>query len=405
MKRREFIRNAGLAGSGFLLPADFLSRYVTGFQDRKITIGIIGCGDRGKGILSVLKQLKDKLTVTAVCDVLDFRIKETKRLDTENRFTYFKDYRKLLDEKGIDAVVIAVPLNLHFPIASDALKAGKHVYLEKTMTYNSEQALQLVSLAEMHPRQILQVGHQYRYTPLYFKVKEMIEKGYLGKVTQIDCRWDRNWNWRRPVPEGYTDKQVNWRMYKEFSGGLPAELLSHQIDFINWAFDTHPDEIYATGGIDFYKDGRETFDNVQAVLRYNREGMIGNFGATCANEKDGYIFRLKGNKGTVSLLMHEGIFYPEKENKKELETVDGVTGATKIEWNKEGGIPIVKEKLKDGTWYALQEFYKVITGNGKPVSNVITGATTAFCVDLINKSSYNHRIEHWKKEFNIQPYV
>ncbi len=71
----------------------------------------------------------------------------------------------------------------------------------------------------------------------------MIEKGYLGKITHIDCRWDRNWNWRRAVPQGYTDRQVNWRMYKAYSGGLVAELLSHQIDFINWAFDTHPDEV------------------------------------------------------------------------------------------------------------------------------------------------------------------
>ena len=208
-------------------------------------------------------------------------------------FSYYKDYRKLLDDKSIDAVVVAVPLNLHFPIASDVLKSGKHLYLEKTMTYNAQQSLELVKLAKQHPKQILQVGHQYRYTPLYFKVKDMIEKDYLGKVTQIDCRWDRNWNWRRPVPDGYTDRQINWRMYKEFSGGLPAELLSHQVDFINWAFDTHPDEIVATGGIDFYKDGRETYDNVQAIFRYNKAGMIGNFGATCANARDGFLFQVE----------------------------------------------------------------------------------------------------------------
>jgi predicted dehydrogenase len=321
--------------------------------------------------------------------------------DKQGSFQYYKEYKKILDDKTIGAVIIATPLHNHFEIAADALRAGKHVYLEKAMTYNAAQAIELSKLCNQYSKQILQVGHQYRYTPLYFKVKEMLDKGYLGKVVHIETRWDRNWNWRRPVPDGYTDRQINWRMYKEYSGGLPAELLSHQVDFINWAFDTHPDEVLGTGGIDFYKDGRETFDNVQAVLRYNKDGMIGNFGATCGNAKDGYIFKLKGTKGTVELLVNDGIFYPEATTKKELETVDGVAGATKIEWNKDGGIPIIKEKLKDGSWYALQEFYKSVTEKIRPVSNVITGGKTAICVHMMNQAIFNHGIEKWKPEYNI----
>ena len=99
--------------------------------------------------------------------------------------------------------------------------------------------------------------------------------------------------------------------------------------------------------------------------------------------------------------MNEGIFYPEATTKKELETVDGVAGATKIEWNKDGGIPIIKEKLKDGSWYALQEFYKSVTEKIKPVSNVITGGKTAICVHMMNQAIFNHGIEKWKPEYNI----
>jgi predicted dehydrogenase len=401
MKRRNFIRQSGLFTAGLLLHQQMLNAYSLSASAKNISIGIIGCGDRGNGLGSVINSMPQEFQLKAVCDVLAFRLDQARKLDKQNNLRYEKDYRKILDDKTIDAVIIATPLHNHYEIAAAAIKAGKHVYLEKTMTYDADQSLALVKLMQQHPKQILQVGHQYRYTPLYFKVKEMIDKGYLGKVTQIDCRWDRNWNWRRAVPAGYTDQQVNWRMYKEYSGGLPAELLSHQVDFINWAFNTHPDEILGTGGIDYYKDGRETFDNVQTILRYNKEGMIGNFGATCGNEKDGYLFKLKGTKGTIQLLMNDGIFFPEKQAKKELETVDGVTGATKIEWNKEGGIPILKEKSKDGSWYALQEFHKTITENGKPVSNVITGATTAFCVHLMNQSIYKHSIETWKPEFNL----
>jgi predicted dehydrogenase len=401
MKRSNFIRQSTLLTAGILLHQQMSYAFSAAHTEKKITVGIIGCGDRGVGLGSVLNNMPEQFQLKAVCDVLAFRLEQAKTLDIQNNLTYEKDYRKLLDDKTIDAVIIATPLYNHYEITAAAINAGKQVYLEKTMTYDARQALALVKLMLQHPKQVLQVGHQYRYTPLYFKVKELIDKGYLGKVTQIDCRWDRNWNWRRAVPQGYTDRQVNWRMYKAFSGGLPAELLSHQVDFINWAFNTHPDEILGTGGIDFYKDGRETFDNVQTILRYNNKGMIGNFGATCGNERDGYLFKLKGTKGTVQLLMNDGIFFPEKQTKSELETVDGVTGATKIEWNKEGGIPILQEKSKDGSWYALQEFYKSITEQSRPVSNVITGATTAICVHLMNQSIYKHSIEKWKPEFNL----
>ena len=291
-------------------------------------------------------------------------------------------------------------MNLHFEIAKAALEAGKHVYLEKAMTFNAQQSLDLVAMVAKYPKQTVQVGHQYRSSPLYYKVKEMIRNGYLGKVTQIDCRWDRNWNWRRAVSDPSLERQVNWRMYKEYSGGLAAELLSHQIDFINWAFDTQPDQVYATGGIDNYKDGRETFDNIQATLRYQKEGMIGNFGATCSNERDGYLFKIKGSKGTVSLLMNDGVYYPEKGTKKELETVDGVTGATKITWNKDGGIPILPEPTKDGTWYALKDFYTSVIENKLPDSNIFTGAKTAIAVHLINTSAYTNTIQNWKKEYD-----
>lgn len=395
MLRRRFIQHTGAIAGGFLLNNGWLRSFAA--DNGPIQIGVIGCGDRGKGIMSILLQMPELFHIAGVCDVLDFRLAETRKLGS---FTEFTDYHRLLDNKEITAVVIAVPLNLHYKIAIDALTAGKHVYLEKTMTFKIPEATDLVTIAKNHSGQVLQVGHQYRYSPLYFRVKDMIEKGYLGKVTQIDCRWDRNWNWRRPVPDPSLERKINWRMYKEYSGGLVAELLSHQIDFINWAFNTHPDEIFATGGIDFYKDGRETYDNVQVVMRYQQAGMVGNFGATCGNSHEGYIFKIKGTKGMVSLLVNEGVFYPEPATKKELTTVDGVTGATKIEWNKDGGIPILKEKLKDGTWYAFQDFYQSIQKRQQPASNVITGATTACCVHLANEALYGHSVAKWSSSID-----
>lgn len=394
MHRRSFVKKSAVLGSSLL----FANQVSANLALAPINIAMIGCGDRGKGVLSVIKKMSDKFNIVAYCDVLDFRLEETKKYVVPSSKAV-KDYRKVLDDKSISAVFIATPLSEHYKIAADAIRAGKHVYVEKTMTYSIAQALELRKLVSEYPKQVLQVGYQYRYSPLYFKVKDMIRTGYLGKVSQIDCRWDRNWNWRRPVPDPSLERQINWRMYKEYSGGLPAELLSHQIDFINWAFETQPDEIIGTGGIDVFKDGRETYDNVQTILRYKQAGMIGNFGATCGNAHDGYLFKIKGTKGAVSLYPDTGIFYPEKETEKELGIVDGVTSATKIVINKDGGIPILDQPTKDGTVYALNEFYTSIVENKLPVSNIKTGTQAAICVAMCNEAIYSGKTQYWKKEY------
>lgn len=396
MHRRSFVKSSAALASG-LLVGDALYAFSA---DRVINIAMIGCGDRGKGVLSVIKSMPAKFKAVAYCDVLDFRLKEAEKYVPADARP-IKDYKQVLDNKNIDAVFIATPLSEHFKIAKDAVLAGKHVYVEKTMTYNITQALELKKLVQKYPKQIFQVGYQYRYSPLYFKVKDMIQSGYLGKVSQIDCRWDRNGTWRRSVPSVDLERKINWRMYKEYSGGLAAELLSHQIDFINWAFETQPDEIMGSGGIDIFKDGRETYDNIQATLRYQEKGMIGNFGATCGNAHDGYLFKIKGTKGSVSLLTNTGVFYPEEVTRKELGIVDGVTGATKIVINKDGGIPILDKPTMDGTNYALDEFHQSIASGAQPVSNINTGTQASICVAMCNEAIYSGNKQVWKKEYGL----
>ncbi|AWW31701.1 gfo/Idh/MocA family oxidoreductase [Echinicola strongylocentroti] len=400
MNRRDFMKTGGVVLGGSILPYQFANAFRTNTDKGPIKIGVIGCGDRGKGLMHVMSSMPEQFEIVAFCDNMDFRLDQTSKAFPELKAKSYKNYQDLLDNGSIEAVAIATPLNMHFAPAKAAMEAGKHVYLEKTMTYNIPEAMELVELVKNNPTLTLQVGHQYRYTPLYYKVKDMIQSGYLGKITQIDSRWDRNWNWKRPVSDPSLERIINWRMYREYSGGLPAELLSHQIDFINWAFETHPDTIIGTGGIDNYHDGRETYDNVQLLLRYEKEGMIGNFGATCSNAREGYSFSIKGTEGTVDLLMNEGYFYPEKDKMEELQVVDGVSGATKLSWKDGKGIPILEEKTKDGTWYAFNDFYKSIQSKEYPASNVISGATTATCIHLANHSLFNKTIESWKPAYN-----
>ena len=372
------------------------------FGDRVYNVGIIGYGDRGSGLHYIFNQLSDKFQVTAVCDVLDFRLENARKKWSGKKINFYSDYRKMLEDKSVDIVVVATPLNGHFEQGKASIEAGKHLYIEKTMTFTADQALELVDIANRHPNQVIQVGHQYRYSPLYFKVKEMINNDYLGKVTQVDARWDRNHDWRRAVHSPELERMINWRMYREYSGGLAAELLSHQMDFIHWAFDCVPTTVYGTGGIDHFRDGRETFDNIQVSIRYANEGMIGSFGATCSNKHEGYHFKIKGTKGMVSLLMDEGIFYPEEETRAELEQVDGVSGATKLVWaDDKSGVKILDKKTRDGSIYALEDFYRCLQENSLPHSNVFNGGRTAITVALANKSIQNQSIENWKEGYNL----
>ena len=167
MFRRKFIQNSSILAGGLLLPATgFAADQLSGFDlsdpENKIKIGVIGCGDRGKGLIHIAQQLSQEFELRGIADVLDFRIKETLQQPGAAGVKSYADYRDLLNDPQITAVFISTPLNMHFPIASDALKAGKHVYLEKTMTYDIPEAFALVELMKKHPKQTLQVGHQYR---------------------------------------------------------------------------------------------------------------------------------------------------------------------------------------------------------------------------------------------------
>ncbi len=391
MNRRDFLLKSSLAAAGLTLSSG--ARGMRPGNNDVIQVGIIGTGDRGGGIISILKELPQFKTV-AVCDILPFRLEKAMELAGKGCKAY-KEYRQLLADPDVDAVVIATPLSMHYDMAVDALESGKHVYCEKTMTYEKKQAWDLVKKVEATDRVFL-VGHQYRYHPLYFKVADIIREGYLGDITNIYIQWNRNGDWRRPVPDPQYERMINWRMYKEYSGGLTAELHSHQIDFVNWVFDSHPSRIIGFGGIDYWKDGRETFDNVNTILEYP-DGMKVNCLSLTANAHEGYQFKFKGSLATIELKIDQGWYFLETPNKKEMGTVDGVSGATV---NKGDGKPYPIEVRKEnerweGTHYAFMDFYESIVSGKEPISNVRTGATAAVSVRMAIDALREGTLQEW----------
>ncbi len=356
-----------------------------------IKVGVIGTGDRGGGLISIMNDIPG-LQVVGCCDVLPFRLESGMKKVSDKAVAY-TDYRALLDNNKIDAVIVSTPLSTHEQIALDALDAGKHVYCEKTMAKGFDGIQNLVRAAK-NANTVFQTGHQYHSSRLYTHVVDLIREGKIGRVVDMVCQWNRNADWRRPVSNPKYEKAINWRMYKEFSGGLLAELCSHQLDLANWILDAVPLRVIGEGGIDYWKDGRETYDNVHMIYTYP-DGVRAKFTCLTSNSKDDYLIKIMGDKGTITLGYANAWFYPEKlEENKQLGEVDGVSGAT-LEWDEHKGIPIKMEHL-DPTKQALLDFETAVINDQEPISGVETGAKAAICVQMGLDALYNGTAVPWK---------
>lgn len=186
-------------------------------------------------------------------------------------------------------------------------------------------------------------------------------------------------------------------MYREFSGGLVAELSSHQIDFANWVLDSTPTQVMGTGGTDNWKDGREIFDNVHLIYSYPN-GVEAKFTCLGTNAKDGYQIKVIGEKGTIVLGFAEAWLYPEGNYEKKRGEVDGVSGAT-IPWEEGKGIPIEVEHDAPSR-QALIDFRESIINKTIPISNLVSGAKTAICVQMALDAMHNNKIVPWRSELD-----
>lgn len=390
MKRRSFIKKTGVAAVGVAASGYLYGKvmpYVS--ASNTVNIGVIGTGARGCGLTSIINSIEN-INVIGSCDVLPFRLKQGISKSNSNPKGY-SEYKKLLDNKDIDAVIVATPFNTHSQIAIDAIDAGKHVYCEKTLAKGFDGINTLVARAQKS-KQIFQTGHQYHSSRLYTLVVDLIKDGKIGKILSFECQWNRHGNWRRPVPDPKFEKAINWRMYREFSGGLTAELSSHQIDFVNWVLGTTPNQVFGVGGVDYWKDGRETFDNTHLIYSYPN-GVKAKFSCLTSNAKDGYQIKVFGDKGTIIIDRKNAYFISEGKNKKVMGEVDGVTGATaNIGMNK--GEPLNIEHLNPSK-QALIDFRSAIVNDEQPKSNIITGAQAAISVQMGIDAMYDNKIVNW----------
>ena len=282
-----------------------------------------------------------RVVVTAVCDIFDAYGEEAVLAGANihregvggtlgpkpRRYRYYKE---LLAAPDVDAVVIASPDHWHGTMAMDAIRAGKHVYLEKPMTWTVPETYELRSLVKNNPHLVFQLGHQNRQIEAYERARQIIEKGLLGKISLVETgtnRNDPNGAWVYPIHKDASPKTIDWEQFEgnpdrikeymdymtsagllkyvgpesrekfslerffrwrcwwDYSTGLSGDLLTHEYDAMNQILHLGiPSSASSSGGVYFFKDGRTVPDVLQTVFEFRDKELTMLYSATLASQ-------------------------------------------------------------------------------------------------------------------------
>jgi predicted dehydrogenase len=311
MNRRTFALSALTAAA---------ATRVSGANDR-IRMGLIGSGGRGREDWGTFLKQPDVEPV-AVCDVYDpFRQKGIEL--TQGRAQGFKDFRKLLEVKDIDALIVATPDHWHAYITIAACQAGKDVYCEKPLSLTVNDGQRMVAAARKHNR-VVQAGSQQRSGAHYAAAVKLIQSGGLGQVHRIQAGFQRNifpglkptemasgltaaldWDtWLGPAPARPFDPFrciYNFRWFWDYSGGQMTNWGAHHLDIARWIVGADaPTEISGFGGRYALTDGGETPD-IQEVT-YQFPGTVVTWTSSEVGQGKGFTLDIYGTKGTMTLL-------------------------------------------------------------------------------------------------------
>jgi predicted dehydrogenase len=330
--RRQFLEKmTGLAGT-LALPAQRPSA-----ASQRLRLGVVGCGARGNEL--VLQALRCPDTeVAAFADIYTRRLEDAQRVAPAA--AAYSDYRRLLDDKSIDAVIVATPQHLHCQHFVDALDAGKHVYQEKTMAFTVEQARRMRAAFANARGRVVQIGHQSCSSGHVADAGAFLASGRVGRITAIAMRMYRNTphgkpQWSRPLYPDMTpanihwdaflggeaasrpfdaNRYANWRFFDDYSGGNVYENMCHQLAFWYKVLNLGiPASATMTGGIFLWRDGREVPDTMSVALQ-QREQMLITWDSGFGNNQPGVTEDVLGTDGTIQRGQHIR-YQPQKVNR------------------------------------------------------------------------------------------
>lgn len=294
--RRDFVKQSVLAGTGVLLSAPIFS--FNGSQNEKVVMGIVGTNSRGFYLARMFAQLPG-VEVGFICDVdenvLNKTTAEIEKL-TGKKPKGFKDVRKLLEEKDLDAIAIATPDHWHAPATLMALKAGKHVYVEKPCSHNPAEGEMLVLAAAKYHR-LVQMGSQRRSFPRMIEAVQALKEGVIGRVyfakgwyanarksigvgkpASVPAHLDYEL-WQGPAPRRpYKDNLIhyNWHWFWNWGTGEALNNGTHEMDLMRWGLGVeHPTKVISAGGRFAFKDDWETPDTQTVTFEFaNNTSML-----------------------------------------------------------------------------------------------------------------------------------
>lgn len=286
--RRHFIRTASAAGILYRLSGPKPVLQAAGPNDQ-IGLGFIGVGIRGSYHLTTFQKTPGVRAIIAA-DCYDGHLAWAKEA-TGGAIETTRVYQEVLERKDVDAVVISTPDHWHARMVLDALAAGKHVYIEKPMTYSIPEGKQIIEAVKKSGR-LLMVGSQGKTSTLTAKAREVIKSGILGKLNMARLSDNRNTAegaWVYPVPADASEKTIDWprwlgpapkhefdakrvfrwRCWWEYSGGVATDLWVHNFTTFHEMMDVKaPLSVAAQGGIYRWDDGRTVPDLLTAVYEY-----------------------------------------------------------------------------------------------------------------------------------------
>jgi predicted dehydrogenase len=315
LNRRDFLKGGSfstlmlmMGGIPLTAPAADGDGSIDASQAAKVVrCGVIGCGIWGREILNTLAQLPGA-NVVAVCDTYEAFLNRAKRA-APNAEGY-EDYRALLANPDVQAVIVATPSHQHREIALAAMAAGKHVYCEAPLATSIEDARAIARAARDAVRVNFQSGLQMRSDPQRHFLVDFIRAGALGRTVKGRGQWHKKQSWRRVSPTPEREEELNWRLRRETSPGLMGEIGIHQLDVFDWFFLLRPSAVTGFGNVLHWRDGREVADTIQAVFEYP-QGVRFNYEATLANSFDADYEMFYGTDAAVMLRKNKAWMFKE----------------------------------------------------------------------------------------------
>ncbi len=378
--RRKFLVNSlSLAAAPMFVPHS-----AWGANDR-VSYGLIGSGGRGRYLNRNFQKLGAQCV--AVCDAYEPNLE--KGLQDSAGAKSYADYRELLKQDGMDAVIIATPDHQHYPNLAAALDAKKDVYLEKPMSHSIEESAKIVA-AVRRTKQVVQVGMQRRSAEPIIKGKQLVDSGILGRITMVKPQW--NWNIAKeldntPLPGKLDwlrflgparDRELqpmrfrSWRYFWDYSGGNMTDQGTHLMDVVQWFTNSGPPRSAISYGQVEKMMGSETPDVFCAVFEYP------DFMATwtlnyCNSFDNGWSIQFQGDKGTM--IVDEDGFRVWKEPWREKENREPVQRL-------EAQVPIESH---------IQNFLDCVKSRKEPNAPVEVGANAVAGPHLANLAFHQDR--------------